>query len=126
MVRALVKGVKLPESSSTALITDRKKALWVTKNDALLSDTKRDIKAVHGSDESVIEYKGGKAAAKTLENDSGIMFATYGAISYNFNEDAQNLNNIVNWLGKDYDGVIVFDESHPKWQTPAVKELHEA
>ena len=90
----------------------QKKALWISENAGLLPDAKRDIKALFETDEQVFAYEGGQKAAKILKRADGIMFATYGALAKGFQQQAPNLNNIVNWLGEDFDGVIVFDESH--------------
>jgi hypothetical protein len=45
--------------------------------------------------------------------DQGILFATYATLRSDAREDkASRVQQIVDWLGADFDGVIVFDESH--------------
>ena len=90
----------------------RKKSLWISFNKSLLSDAKRDIGAVHGTDANVELFKGGRAADKALEIQDGTLFATYSSLAKGYTEENSNFKKIVDWFGKDYDGVIVFDEAH--------------
>jgi predicted RNA methylase len=94
----------------------RKKAVWVTKNGPLYADAVRDWVALGGSENDVFEAKAGKP----IEKDNGILFTTYYTLPQGQKPNkktgkAAELNRIeqiVNWVGKDFDGVIVFDESH--------------
>lgn len=90
----------------------RKKALWLSLNGSLANDAKRDVSALFGDSSSVLQYEGGKKSEKSLGKDEGILFATYSALAKGFENDGSNFKKIVNWLGKDFDGVIVFDEAH--------------
>ena len=91
----------------------RKKAIWVTRNDNLASDSERDIKAIFGSTDKLFAFEGGKKADRLLsKNTEGVVFLTYGRMSKSFRNPGSNLEKIVSWLGKDFDGVIVFDEAH--------------
>ena len=89
-----------------------KKAVWLSENRGLVPDAKRDAKALFGNSDLVKEFEGGKKADKSLSNNEGILFTTYSALSKSFDQNGSNFEKIVNWLGKDFDGVIVFDESH--------------
>ena len=90
----------------------RKKAVWLSENRGLVPDAKRDVKALFGSSDSVVEFQGGKKADASLSMDEGILFTTYSALSKCFDHEGSNFEKIVNWLGEDFDGVIVFDEAH--------------
>lgn len=90
----------------------RKKAIWITKNDSLADDSQRDLKAVFGSSDMMFKFKGGNGAKALSAQNDGIMFLTYGKLSKNYTEKGSNLDKIVEWFGKDYDGVIVMDEAH--------------
>ena len=98
-----------------------KKALWLSENTGLVPDAKRDVKALFGNSDLVTEFKGGKSADKSLSNDEAILFATYSSLSKGFDQSGSNFEKIVNWLGKDFDGVIVFDEAHNMANSIATK-----
>ena len=40
------------------------------------------------------------------------MYLTYNKLSQGWNKENSNFEKIVSWLGKDFDGVIAFDEAH--------------
>jgi hypothetical protein len=89
-----------------------KKAVWLSGNKGLVPDAKRDVAALFGNSDLVTEFEGGKKADKSLSNDEAILFTTYSSLSKGFDQSGSNFEKIVNWLGKDFDGVIVFDEAH--------------
>jgi hypothetical protein len=102
----------------------RKKALWITEKPTLFKDAHRDLADVswiQGAEK--LFALGQKKVGKPVEVNEGIMFATYALIGRDFRhikpdvpETFTNmtirLNQIVDWLGEDFDGVIVFDECH--------------
>lgn len=90
----------------------RKKSIWMSLNTSLVNDMKRDVKALFGNSDIVHEFKGGKNADKSLTFQDGILAVSYSALSTGWDKVDSNLQKIINWLGKDFDGVIVFDEAH--------------
>ena len=58
-----------------------KKAVWVTVNEGLLSDTKRDIGALFGNSDLVAQFKGGANADKSLSKDEAILFVGYDTLA---------------------------------------------
>lgn len=90
----------------------RKKAVWVTENESLMLDAKRDVKALFGDSDLVMQFKGGKKAKKIFDVDEAILTIGYSTLSPSFEKKGSNFETIVEWLGKDFDGVIVFDEAH--------------
>ena len=90
----------------------RKKAVWVTLNSSLVNDAKRDVKAVFGSPDLVTQFVGGNKADQIMGQDEGILAVSYNSLSRAFDSPGSNFEKIVKWLGKDFDGVIVFDEAH--------------
>jgi len=98
-----------------------KKAVWLSENRGLVPDAKRDVTALFGNSDLVTEFEGGKKADASLSNDEAILFATYSALSKGFDQSDSNFEKIVNWLGKDFDGVIVFDEAHNMANSTASK-----
>ena len=99
----------------------RKKAVWLSENTGLVPDAKRDVTALFGNSDLVTEFKGGKNADKSLGNDESILFVTYSALSKGYEHSGSNYEKIVNWLGEDFDGVIVFDEAHNMANSTATK-----
>jgi hypothetical protein len=99
----------------------RKKAVWISKNDALFVDAQRDFGGIGGDPSKIINFAKIKLGEAVKQND-GVLFATYGALGQNLifsngetvaKQDKQaRLDQIINWLGKDFDGVIAFDEAH--------------
>ena len=90
-----------------------KKAVWLSLNDSLADDARRDIKALFGDDNIFTEFEGGKKADKILQKNSAILYVTYGKLSDSAEQGVTtNFDKIVKWLGKDFNGVIAFDEAH--------------
>lgn len=109
----------------------RKKAVWVSKNDRLFSDAKRDWSSLGNQSDEVFSLSKTKLGM-SVSKDEGILFTTYGTLAHNLsltkNKQIQakankkaRLEQIVDWLGDDFDGVIVFDESHMMQNSIAVK-----
>ena len=99
----------------------RKKAVWISKNQDLFVDAKRDTTAVLGNSDNIFPHSKIKADSE-IQNDSGILFTTYDTVASGLEMSGEELRNktgksaridqIVSWLGKDFDGVIAFDEAH--------------
>lgn len=95
----------------------RKKAVWVSINKGLFKDAKRDVKGT-GWDESLVADHSKTKANADIKMSEGILFTSYdtlksGAAKTKPGEAPKTrLDQIVNWLGEDFDGVIAFDESH--------------
>lgn len=90
----------------------RKKSIWVTLNSSLFNDMKRDVKALFGNSDLVHSFKGGKDAEKSLAFNDGILAVSYDTLSSGWDNKNSNFEKIIEWFGKDFDGVIVFDEAH--------------
>lgn len=93
----------------------RTKALWLSaKADDLFNDAKRDWAGIGGNPndlQQITEKQAseGKALFPADPKKVGIRYATYSALgAKNFSLGQQ----LVAELGKDFDGVIVFDETH--------------
>jgi predicted RNA methylase len=90
----------------------RRRACWLSLSDRLLEDAQRDWSAL-GQERLLVtplsRYKQG--APITL--DEGVLFTTYATLrSQERGERVSRVQQIVDWLGPDFDGVIVFDEAH--------------
>ena len=99
----------------------RKKSVWVTLNSSLVNDAKRDVTALFGNSDLVTQFVGGNKADSVLNTDEAIMVISYSALSKGFDNKDSNFEKIVNWLGKDFDGLIVFDEAHKMGNATSVK-----
>lgn len=108
----------------------RRKALWVSEKQPLINDAKRDWKGIGGDPQKIFSLSKTKAGADLAASD-GIAFATYDTLrsSERLGKDEagkaisgkSRIDQIVDWLGKDFDGVIAFDESHALANSIAVK-----
>lgn len=97
----------------------RKKHLWISAKSGLFKDAKRDIKGIGANDEGLFKLSDTSPKDKVTGN-SGTMFLSYDILrsgeKKNPNEkDAKvrsRVDQIVEWAGEDFDGVIAFDEAH--------------
>ena len=90
----------------------RRRALWVSKSDKLLEDAQRDWSAL-GQERLMVTPLSRFPQGKPITLVEGILFTTYATLrSEERGEKASRVNQIVTWLGRDFDGVIIFDEGH--------------
>ena len=89
----------------------RKKAIWVSENKNLSEDARRDWKDLGGDVNDIVDWE--KVQKKGLP-DKGILFIPYSSLAgkkgITRSRDVEEI--IADWFGKDYDGVIVYDEAH--------------
>ena len=101
----------------------RKKALWISQNSPLIKDAARDIEGV-GWDSNLLFDVGKTKLHSDINQTKGIGFVGYGTLKMEKSADGKKvsrLQQIVKWLGEDFDGVIAFDESHNMGNAVAVK-----
>lgn len=102
---------------SAAIILDnwlrgRRKAIWISKSDKLIEDAQRDWSAL-GMERLLVTPLSRFPQGKTITLSEGILFTTYATLrSDDRGEKVSRVRQIVDWLGSDFDGVIIFDESH--------------
>ena len=90
----------------------RRKAVWISKSDKLIEDAQRDWSAL-GMERLLITPLSRFPQGRPITVAEGILFTTYATLrSDDRGEKASRVRQIVDWLGADFDGVIVFDESH--------------
>ena len=90
----------------------RRRAIWISKSDKLIEDAQRDWSAL-GVERLLVTPLSRFRQGTPIRLSEGILFATYATLRTD--ERGQKLSRvgqIVEWLGSDFDGVIVFDESH--------------
>jgi predicted RNA methylase len=101
-------------------LNGRRRALWISKSEALIEDARRDWSAL-GQERLLIQPPARFRQGTPIRLDEGILFVTYATLrSAERDGKASRLDQILAWLGRepasekapDFDGVIVFDESH--------------
>ena len=114
-------------AQTAAIILDnwrrgRKKAVWISKNTSLAADALRDIKHV-GMPPGVLKNLSKMPGETDIGFNEAVMFATYKTLTSETKkldeegkqipgEGRKRIDQLVEWLGEDFDGVIAFDESH--------------
>ncbi|WP_439502577.1 strawberry notch-like NTP hydrolase domain-containing protein [Aminobacter ciceronei] len=102
---------------SAAIILDnwlrgRRKAVWISKSDKLIEDAQRDWSAL-GMERLLVTPLSRFPQGKAITLSEGVLFATYATLrSDHRGEKVSRVRQIIEWLGSDFDGVIIFDESH--------------
>ena len=90
----------------------KRKALWISKSDKLLEDAQRDWSAL-GQERLLVTPLSRFAQGRDIPLTEGILFTTYATLrSEERGAKKSRVDQIVDWLGADFDGVILFDESH--------------
>lgn len=102
------------------MMQGRKKAVWISEKQGLFKDAQRDYAGVGGDKDILFAHGKIKAGDKITQKD-GILFTTYSTLrsgqKQTVNENSttaakRRIDQIVDWLGPDFDGVIAFDEAH--------------
>ncbi|MFC3677076.1 strawberry notch-like NTP hydrolase domain-containing protein [Ferrovibrio xuzhouensis] len=90
----------------------RRKAVWISKSDKLLEDAQRDWSAL-GMERLLVTPLSRFPQGTPIRLNEGVLFLTYATLrSDDRGEKLSRVKQIVEWLGSDFDGVIIFDESH--------------
>jgi hypothetical protein len=90
----------------------RRRAIWVSKSDKLIEDAQRDWSAL-GQERLLVTPLSRFRQGTPIRLPEGILFTTYATLrSDERGGKVSRVKQIVEWLGSDFDGVIIFDESH--------------
>ena len=94
----------------------RRKAIWLSKSDKLIEDAQRDWTALGGAASDIVPLSRFKQG-NDIRLSEGILFVTYATLRSAERQKgdqvkASRLAQVTEWLGKDFDGVIAFDEAH--------------
>ncbi len=90
----------------------RRKAVWISKSDKLIEDAQRDWSAL-GQEKLLIVPQSRYRQGTPIRIAEGILFTTYATLRSSEREGkSSRLKQMLDWLGPDYDGVILFDEAH--------------
>lgn len=90
----------------------RRRAVWISKSDKLLEDAQRDWSAL-GQEPLLVTPLSRFRQGTQIRLNEAILFTTYATLRSDTRDTrVSRVQQIVDWLGTDFDGVIVFDESH--------------
>jgi predicted RNA methylase len=105
------KGRQVAAVIADNMAQGRTKALWVSVNETLLDDARRDWTSVGGSATDILPLSNWKPG-EPVRLDRGILFTTYATLRTISRSGKSRLQQIVDWLGADFDGAICLDEAH--------------
>ncbi len=88
----------------------RRRHIWVSKNEPLLEDARRDWTALGGMIGDVQPLSNWKID-EPIRLTEGVLFVTYPMLR-SMRSDNSRLQQILAWADTDFDGVIAFDEAH--------------
>ncbi|XP_057486376.1 protein FORGETTER 1-like isoform X4 [Actinidia eriantha] len=93
----------------------RRKALWISVGSDLKFDARRDLDDVNATCIEVhalnkLPYS--KLDSKSVGVREGVVFLTYSSLIASSEKGRSRLQQIVQWCGPEYDGLLVFDECH--------------
>ena len=88
----------------------RRRHIWVSKNEPLLEDARRDWTALGGLSGDIQPVSNWKID-QPIKLEQGVLFVTYPTLR-SMRADHSRLQQLIDWAGADFDGVIAFDEAH--------------
>ncbi len=90
----------------------RRRAVWISKSDKLIEDAQRDWSALC-MERLLVTPLSRFRQGTPIRLAQGVLFTTYATLRTDERgEKLSRVQQIVEWLGSDFDGVIIFDESH--------------
>jgi hypothetical protein len=98
----------------------RRRAVWISKSDKLIEDAERDWTAIGGYRSDIVPLSRFRQGA-AIALDEGILFTTYATLrtqakslprTGSGGDKPSRIQQIIDWLGHGFDGVVVFDEAH--------------
>ena len=90
----------------------RRRAVWISKSDKLIEDAQRDWSAL-GMERLLVTPLSRFRQGTQIRLAEAVLFTTYATLRTDERgEKLSRVRQIVEWLGAEFDGVIVFDESH--------------
>ncbi len=106
------KGRQIAAVIADNMAQGRLRAVWLSRNDSLLEDARRDWRAIGGGPTDIVS-QGSWRQADAIRLDRGVLFSTYATLRQPARGDRPSrLDQMVAWLGADFDGVIALDECH--------------
>lgn len=88
----------------------RRRHVWVTKNEPLLEDARRDWTALGGLAADIQPLSAWKID-EPVTLAEGVLFVTYPTLR-SARGDHTRLQQVIDWAGSEFEGVVAFDEAH--------------
>jgi len=104
------KGRQVAACILDSWLQGRRRNIWISKNEALLEDARRDWTALGGL-AADIQPLANWRIDQSIPIEQGVLFVTYPTLR-SARGDHSRLQQIVDWAGEDFEGVIGFDEAH--------------
>uniref|UniRef100_UPI0030C7DB88 strawberry notch family protein n=1 Tax=Rhizorhapis sp. SPR117 TaxID=2912611 RepID=UPI0030C7DB88 len=104
------KGRQVAACILDSWLQGRRRNIWISKNEALLEDARRDWTALGGLAADIQPLANWKID-QSIPLEQGVLFVTYPTLR-SARGDHSRLQQIVDWAGEDFEGVIGFDEAH--------------
>jgi len=89
----------------------RNKAVWISEKQSLYNDAVRDWTETTGRSKDEVHDLSKVKLQNAPDFSDGILYTTYDTLRTEKNNRSR-VQQIADWFGKDYDGVIAFDEAH--------------
>lgn len=90
----------------------RRRHVWISKSDTLIEDAQRDWSAL-GQEKLLVTPLSRFRHGKPIKLEEGILFCTFATLRTDEREGKRSrVQQVVDWLGDEFDGVIIFDEGH--------------
>ena len=92
-------------------LAGRTRAIWLSKSKTLIEDAIRDWSDLGGSPTDIMSIDRWKPD-EAITCQRGILFLTYATLRAVGKSGRSRLEQIVEWAGDGFDGVLAFDEAH--------------
>lgn len=96
-------------------VQGRRMHLWISVGSDLKFDARRDLDDAGGMHiplHPLNKLPYGKLTGKKIGLKEGVLFLTYSSLVSSDIRGRSRYRQLVEWCGKDFDGLIIFDESH--------------
>lgn len=104
------KGRQVAACILDSWLAGRRRNIWISKNESLLEDARRDWTALGGLAADIQPLANWKID-QTIPLEQGVLFVTYPTLR-SARGDHSRLQQVIDWAGEDFEGVIGFDEAH--------------
>jgi hypothetical protein len=104
------KGRQVAACILDSWLAGRRRNIWISKNEALLEDARRDWTALGGLAADIQPLSNWKID-QAIPLEQGVLFVTYPTLR-SARGDHSRLQQVIDWAGDDFEGVIGFDEAH--------------
>jgi len=87
------------------------RAVWISKSKTLIEDARRDWSDLGGAPTDIVALDRWKPD-EDVTLGRGILFVTYATLRSVGKTGRSRLEQLIDWCGADYEGVLAFDEAH--------------